>query len=41
MTARERLESRRRSENFTFELARLRFTATVSRFSDGRVAELF
>ncbi len=41
MTARERLDNRRLSENFTFELDGLRFTATVSRFADGRIAELF
>jgi hypothetical protein len=41
MTARERLPNRRRSENFTFEFDGLRFTATVSRFPDGRVGELF
>jgi hypothetical protein len=41
MTAREHLENRRLSENFTFELDGLRFTATVSRFPDGRIAELF
>ena len=38
---RERLTNRRASENFTFELDGLRFTATVSRFADGRVSELF
>lgn len=38
---RERIENRRRSENFTFELDGLKFTATVSRFTDGRVSELF
>jgi hypothetical protein len=41
MTARERLPNRRASESFTFELSGLRFTATVSRFADGRVGELF
>lgn len=41
MTARERLPNRRSSENFTFEFDGLRFTATVSRFADGRVGELF
>jgi hypothetical protein len=29
------------AENFSFELNGLRFTATVSRFADGRIAELF
>jgi hypothetical protein len=42
MTAgRQRLPNRRASESFTFELDGLRFTATVSRFDDGRIAELF
>jgi hypothetical protein len=41
MTARQRLSNRRRSENFTFELGGLRFTASVSRLPDGRIAELF
>lgn len=38
---RERLPHRRASENFTFELSGLRFTATVSRDASGRVQELF
>ena len=38
---RERLPHRRASENFTFELNGLRFTATVSRDASGRVQELF
>jgi hypothetical protein len=41
MTARERLPQRRANESFTFELNGLRFTATVSRFPDGRIGELF
>jgi len=41
MTARERLPDRRANESFTFELNGLRFTATVSRFPDGRIGELF
>jgi hypothetical protein len=41
MTARERLPDRRACESFTFELNGLRFTATVSRFADGRIGELF
>jgi hypothetical protein len=41
MTVRERLPNRRASESFTFELDGLRFTATVSRFPDGRIGELF
>jgi len=39
MSARERLPDRRGSESFTFELNGLRFTATVSRFADGRVSQ--
>ena len=38
---RQRLPNRRESENFSFELNGLRFTATVSLFGDGRIAELF
>src|SRR6516225_12055099 len=38
---RERLPDRRANESFTFELNGLRFTATVSRFADGRIGELF
>ena len=41
MTTRQRLANRRASENFTFELEGLRYTATVSRMEDGRMAELF
>jgi len=42
MTApRERLPARRASENFTFEIGGLRFTATVSWFDDGRLGEVF
>lgn len=42
MTAgRERLPNRRASETFAFKLNGLCFTATVSRFDDGRVAEIF
>ena len=38
---RQRLQNRRASESFNFELGGLRFTATISRFVDGRVGELF
>jgi hypothetical protein len=38
---RQRRPNRRESENFSFELNGLRFTATVSLFGDGRIAELF
>jgi hypothetical protein len=41
MSARERLPNRRRSEIATFELDGTRFRATVSRFHDGRLAEVF
>lgn len=42
MTAqREPLPNRRPCESFSFELNGLRFTATISRFADGRVGELF
>jgi hypothetical protein len=41
MSQRDRLPNRRASECFTFEIDGLRFTATVSRFPDGRLAELF
>jgi len=38
---RTRLPNRRLATTFDFELARLRYTATVGRFADGRIAELF
>ena len=38
---RERLADRRLSGNFSFEVAGLQYTATVSRFPDGRIGELF
>jgi hypothetical protein len=38
---RQRLPNRRASESFIFEIDGLRFTATVSRFADGRIGELF
>jgi hypothetical protein len=38
---RTRLPNRRFSESFTFELDGLKFTATISRFPDGRIGELF
>jgi hypothetical protein len=41
MTDRRRLSNRRISENFTFAVDGLRFTATISRFPDGRIGELF
>lgn len=41
MTKRERLPDRRGSEVFQFEHAGVGYTATVSKFSDGRLAEIF
>jgi ribonucleoside-diphosphate reductase alpha chain len=41
MTARERLPNRRASVVFDLELRGLKYTASFSRFADGRVAEIF
>jgi hypothetical protein len=41
MTARAQLPNRRASTTFDFEVAGLRYTTTISRFADGRVAEIF
>src|SRR6476660_4025510 len=41
LTPRERLPNRRASETFQLEVAGLKYTATVSRFADGRIGELF
>jgi hypothetical protein len=41
MGARENLLNRRASTTFDLEVAGLRYTATISRFADGRVAEIF
>jgi hypothetical protein len=41
MTGRIRLPNRRASETFDVEVAGLRYTATVSRFADGKIGELF
>jgi hypothetical protein len=41
MTNREKLPNRRPNESFMFEVGGFRFTATVSRFPDGRIGELF
>jgi len=38
---RERLSNRRSAEHFDFEVAGLHYTATVGRFPDGRIAEIF
>jgi hypothetical protein len=39
--ARRRLPDRRASETFTIECAGLQYTATISRFADGRLGEIF
>jgi hypothetical protein len=41
MNSRTRLPNRRASENFTFECAGLTYVATMSRFADGRLGEIF
>jgi hypothetical protein len=41
MTARIRLPNRRSAETFELEVAGLRYTCTVGRFSDGIVGEIF
>ena len=41
LTERQRLPNRRRSEIVTFEHEGRRYRATVSRFSDGRIGEVF
>ena len=41
MTSRQRLPNRRASLTFDFEVGGLRYTATVSRFADGRLGEVF
>jgi hypothetical protein len=41
MTARVRLPNRRASETFDFECGGLKYTCTVGRFRDGRLAEVF
>jgi hypothetical protein len=41
MTARTRLPNRRLAEAFTFEVGGLKYTATIGRFTDGRVGEIF
>jgi ribonucleoside-diphosphate reductase alpha chain len=41
MTARQRLPDRRGSETFEITAQGLSYRATVSRFDDGRVAEVF
>ena len=39
--ARARLPNRRPAETFEIEVAGLRYLATISRFPDGRLAEIF
>jgi len=41
MTARERLPSRRQAETFDLEAGGLKYRATIGRFDDGRLAEIF
>jgi hypothetical protein len=41
MTARRRLPNRRASEHFNFECAGLAYVATISRFPDGTLGEIF
>jgi hypothetical protein len=41
MTVRERLPTRRASEQIAFACGEFDFIATVSRFHDGRIAEIF
>ena len=41
MTARARMPNRRASTTFEFEVGGLRYTATFSRYPDGRISELF
>lgn len=41
MATRERLPDRRGSETFSLQCAGLDYVATISRFDDGRVGEIF
>jgi|SRR6516165_4962322 len=41
MTARARLPNRRSAETFEIEVTGLHYTATVGRFPDGRIGEVF
>jgi hypothetical protein len=41
VTARERLENRRASENFSLECEGLTYVCTVSRYPDNRIGEIF
>jgi ribonucleoside-diphosphate reductase alpha chain len=40
-TARERLPDRRQCESFSFECNGLHYTASIARYGDGRLAEIF
>jgi len=41
LTERERLPNRRLCESFNIETAGLRYVATIGRYADGRLAEIF
>jgi hypothetical protein len=41
MSERRRLENRRASTTFDFEVSGLHYTATISHFADGRLGEIF
>lgn len=41
MTERERLPDRRAAETFSFECAGLAYVATIGRYPDGRLGEIF
>jgi hypothetical protein len=41
MTSRERLPNRRLAETFDVEIEGVRYAATIGRFADGRLAEIF
>jgi hypothetical protein len=41
MSSRRRLENRRASQTFNLECSGIRYTASVSYFADGRLAEIF
>jgi ribonucleoside-diphosphate reductase alpha chain len=41
MSERQRLPNRRANESRTFEVGGLLYTATISRYADGRVGEIF
>jgi hypothetical protein len=41
VSERERLPNRRFSETFSFDCNGLRYVATISRFANGRISELF